>query len=226
MKKPIKTLALVSLFWLNANSQTTNEIPLKNGMVYYTFSNTLTNTKKCLAKYTYEASQKWGSKASEATTKKDRPFFGKQYGLAISQIWCQSATNPAYKGGCQDTAKIPMPTFFLQLPVKIKPNNLYNFVKEKIVSQTIEAKMELVFISKNEYVLKMKGFTYKCMTSKAGKIETKEIPLGEMYQDYLNENKKSKQESNLYDDINSLVNETDKIIRESLSETYKVDELD
>lgn len=218
MKKTIFSLLLLASS-LTIKAQETKEIPLKNGMVYYTFSNKLNNTKKCLKNYVQELPAKILAKCSEVSTQKTRPFYGKNYSLMISAPMLLSQIKV-----CEDTAKMGM--FMLSVPTKIKPTRLYNLNKQKIISQTIEAKIEIVFINKTEYILKLKGFTYKTISMSGYKSETSEHPLGEMYQAYLSDNDKSKAETNLYNDVNMMVNEVDRIIKECFTEVYKTDELD
>ena len=58
------------------------------------------------------------------------------------------------------------------------------------------------------------------------KFETEEHPLGEIYDDFLKRESKSKDQINLYKDFDMMVKEFDRIINEVLTESYKVDELD
>lgn len=221
MKKIIATTTLLFLMTLSFKSQVTTEIQMKNGMVYYTFNNKLENTKKCLSTYfepkNYgEILKKTLAKSQETSTNKSKPFFDKNYTLQVIVGHVKGKCNDTTIGG----------TIKIGLPVKVKPTRLYNLKKQKIISHNVEAKIEIVFLSKSEYIVKLKGFTYNTTTMNAYKSETGEHPLGEMYQDYLSDEDKSKDQTNLYKDINLMVNEADRIIRESIMEMYKVDELD
>jgi hypothetical protein len=204
-----------------AISQEVPEIPLKNGLVYYTFTNKLDNTKKCLSTYCSATKftdffQKMIAKTQELTTHKSKPLFGKNYTM--------TASVGQSKGQCIDTTTSGL--LILTVPTKIKPTRLYNLGKKKLISQTIEAKIEIVFLSKTEYTLKIKGFTYKTMAMNAAKVETEEHPLGEMYNDFLADDSKSKDQINLFKDVDLMVNEIDRIVKEVFTELYQVDELD
>jgi hypothetical protein len=224
MKKLIYFLLVLVISNIKIISQTTTEIPLKNGMVYYTFFNKIDNNKKCLKNYSDQLRGKCMMKSLELSTEKSKPFYGKNYSFSVSPPFMLRPINPNSVSTCIDTATLGA------LQIIFPTNNptimLYNFNKQKLISQSIRATMEIVFLTKSEYILKIKGFTLVQTTMSGTKSLIKEYELGELYQKYLSNPKKTKAETNLYNDINIFVNETDRIIRESFNEIYKTDELD
>lgn len=202
----------------NSFAQEAPQIPLKNGLVYYTFTNKLDNTKKCLSNYINvgDFTRKMNDKTKEMTDSKSKPLFDKNYFV--------TANAGRSKGLCIDTTYYGVLVF--SVPTKIKPTRLYNLSKKKLFSQIIEAKIEIVFLNKSEYTLKLKGFTYKTRAGSIAKMENEEHPLGEMYKDFLADDKKSKDQINLYNDIDFIVNEINRIVKEIFVELYQVDELD
>ncbi len=202
----------------NSFAQETPKIPLKNGLVYYTFTNKLDNTKKCLSNYVnvVDFTLKMNDKTKEMTDSKSKPLYDKNYFVF--------ANAGRSKGLCIDTTYNGALAF--SVPTKIKPTRLYNLGKKKLFSQSIEAKIEIVFLNKSEYTLKLKGFTYKTTAGSIAKMENEEHPLGEMYKDFQADDKKSKDQINLYNDIDFIVNEINRIVKEIFVELYQVDELD
>ena len=203
-------------------------IPMKNDLVFYEFTHTLKNTRQCLSKYWFNTQLKVSTKvrAKQSTIKN---FPG--YSFSFSMPNGLKRGGPHTLVNCQDTvvSDIGRPLFKKTIPVNqnlLSNNPLFHILKAKLVSQEITALVEIVFVSKNEYILKFKDFQYNVMSSKSYQSPiTEQVPLGEVYNNFLSIEKKSKDQIELFNALNLYLNSIDEIFLEALTELYQADEL-
>ncbi|MBK7130831.1 MAG: hypothetical protein IPM74_16490 [Crocinitomicaceae bacterium] len=207
----------------------TDSLPLKNGMIYFSFSHDMGNSQNCLNHYfsnggmnQYDFSKKLMEKISEFTQSQSNLLLNKNYTFFGS-------ISPACEGGsaictCMDTTMNA--EVMLGVPTKIRVTPLFGLAKKKILSQSIVGKVQLVMHSKSSYTINIRGFTYKCTTYKAGKTINEEHPLEDLYLDNLKSTSSSLAQKNIYSDLNKFMNQFDIIIEETFVEMIKVDELD
>jgi hypothetical protein len=198
------------------------ELPMKDGMVYYKFEHNEKNTKKCLSKYVSDPlfPSKIISETRELTTNKDSKWnaaFKGTYNLILSITPDYNATGD----NDQCPEKVSEGFMYLQLPTSAKTTTLYNLGKKKISSQTIKCKVTVKFIDKDSYAISFKGFTYEVMGTEGLKIFTEEHPLEEIH-----EKETGSSERKIFADIDYMINGCDKIVQEVISGLYKTDELD
>lgn len=209
------TLSFIMIQFSELTAQDAPNIPMKNGMVYCVFENKMQNTKKCLAKYCTFAEFNMKLTPKLGTIIKGNPALGTFYVMEIG--------TSGGKGQCNDTIA---GLFTTTIPVKLRPSTLHDLSKKKIFEQSLECKIEIVFKGLNEYSLKLKGFQYRAASTKNGELIIDEYPLGTLYQDFLNNSNKTKEQIKFYQDLDVILNGLNKIVFESLKELYEVDELD
>ena len=187
-------------------AQEVPELSMKNGLVFYEFKHTLNNQKKCLSTYSTVVMASVINK--NLLFKKDEAYNGYVYSFV-------TGTYSNRKGGflelnCSDTVAehisgMPM---FTVITRAFRPSR----VNEEQYMAT--AHVELIFINKNEYVLKFKDF----QSNGNG-------PLGEIYENFINTEKKSKYLIRFFNDVNFFVKYSDEIFLKSITEAYQADEL-
>jgi hypothetical protein len=224
-------ILLLLLFCNISFAQELPEIPMKNGLVYYEFKHTLKNTSKCLSKYYKEANSKVGTKIMSVTTA-NKTLNDYHYifstGIMLKGI---HAGRKGFEADCADTVSMGVPTFYFIIPTAktiLFPTVDFftHLTKARIISHKITAQVEVVFINKNEYILKFKDFQYDITSAKNFQPATSEqIPLGEIYQEFLNTEKKTKYQIEFFNAVKYFINSSDEIYLKSLTELYQADEL-
>lgn len=225
------TLILILIISTSISAQEIPEIKMKNDQVYYEFKHLLKNEKTCLSSFYVEANIKTLSKnASVKTANKSFSNYVYIFQTGGSLKGLMRGTKLTFKADCIDTVAMGGPTFSINILTEYKfltpASALINLVKVKTFSHSITAMVEVIFISKNEYILKFKDFQYNIRTGRdfQSSVET-QIPLGEVYKEFLNTEKKSKQAIEIFNAVNYFVNSSDEIYLKSLTECYKADEL-
>ena len=156
-------LLFFNIILSNLFAQQVEELPMKNGKVYFTFTNKLDNTKYCLSKY---------------------------YNSDFSILFQKKLTNLAANLNSEkSTAEIEGFTITFSQGFK---NNLnckdtilskYNTIlfpinkKEKISERKLTFNVEVIFHDKNNYTLNFKGFILWESYLKGASLVTNEIKL-------------------------------------------------
>ncbi len=224
------------------------ELPIKNGHIYYKLQHKMKNQNKCVVRYfryTMEKSSEFAisnqefnniihtrfrPKLNELNTSKKKKFnltyldYGNFEATIFPYIQNLSGNNKS----CTDTTtQIPL---FISPPIKIndllKFTNGYELItlfSDKVVSQKVKAVSEVRIINKNEYELIVKGFFIE-FYFQSGK--TMELPLGKLYEAYKKDTNKPYELTRLFTYIDEMVMGYDKIIEEIVTELIEVDELD
>jgi hypothetical protein len=214
----------VLLFCKISLAQDIPEIPMKNDLVYYELKNTLQNEKQCLSQYHTSAMGKVGVK-KQAIDQNQKFFKDVHYDIFMMPFIGK------LKPACKDTCTNGV--FMIMIPPTssiISSTSLFglirDLVKAKISEHNITASFEVIYLAKNEYILKFKDFQYNVTTMKANKIDRKEqIPLNELYNDLLNTEKKSKSQIEIFNAVNYFINASNEMFSKSLTELYRADEL-
>jgi hypothetical protein len=198
----------ILLFCNISFAQELPELSMKNGLVFYEFKHTLNNQKKCLS--TYSTVVMASVMKKNGLILKDESYNGYGYGF-VPGNW--SNRKGGYKAGylelnCSDTVAehiSGMPMFSLATCV-FRPG------RKNAEQYTVTAHVELIFVNKNEYVLKFKDFQSNG-------------PLGEMYENFINTEKKSIYLTRFFNDVNFFVKYSDEIYLKSITEAYQADDL-
>ena len=196
----------LSLFSKSQNSSDT--LPLKNGLVYYTFEHKLNNENKCLSSHFDNMLSgallgKLLPKLTELNLNKAKVFSKYNSYLSFTPGSLYAPVN------CQDTTIAGMLSFS---------------VESKKETITITAKVQVIFINKTTYILKISSFIHNSGSIKGLKYNYKEQPLGEVYQEYIKTGMKSKNEKKLFSTVNFYAHEIDRIVEEIIIELYQADE--
>lgn len=207
------------------------EIKMKNELVYYEFKHTLKNEKTCISKYYLDADLKTLYKNQSVKTAKKK-FIDYVYIFWAGGQLKTPRRNPTdpFSAQCVDTVANMAPLFSIALlpdmPLLSPTSALIYLIKVKTYAQSITAKVEVIFLSKTEYILKFKDFQYTIRTGRdfRSSVET-QIPLGEVYKEFLNTEKKSKKAIEIFNAVNYFVNSSDEIYLKSLTECFQADEL-
>lgn len=203
-------------------------IPMKNGLVYYEFKHILTNEKNCISLYFEDANLKVGLKNQTVLTAKQVQLHY-EYHFEVGERLKRNKVHAK----CSDTLNTSLLGFGISIPItsSLLPQNFDDKKSNgKIFGHGVSANVEVIFLNKNEYILKFKDFQYSYLTMSKnlntyGDITTVQIPLGELYQEFLNTEKKTKYQIEFFNAINYFINSSDEIYLKSLTELYQADEL-
>lgn len=197
----------ILLFCNISFAQELPELSMKNGLVFYEFKHTLNNQKKCLSTYSTVVMASVINK--NGLFKKDEAYSGYVYSFFTGTYSNRKKGKMGFlELNCSDTVAehiSGMPMFSL-ITRAFRPGRVN---EEKYM---VTAHVELIFINKNEYILKFKDFQSNG-------------PLGEMYENFINTEKKSKYLIRFFNDVNFFVEYSDEIFLKSITEAYQADEL-
>ncbi len=218
-----KKLLLLALAFINLTilkAQELPELPMKNGMAYYTFEHKLDN-KECLAKYfSIESSMntKIVTYCSQLTLQKSGTYKKSLFNLFIPRKLANGTK-------CLDTLK-SNPGFSLSTigGLMWRPM-IIEFVRKKAVQSDIKAQIDIIFISKNQYKLVFKDLTYHIYWAQGTKNGIDIHNIGELYQKTKDSGKIDKSDIKFFEDLDFFIKSADEIILKSLTETYKAAEL-
>lgn len=213
MKKNL--LNLILLVCSNIlTAQELPEIPMKNGMAYYSFVHKLDNSKKCLKKYfgTTTFNLKIGNSINQINSKSSGIFKGKQIFL--------SGFIPL-NDKCIDTLNNPTGFSLSKTEALLWDPSIIEVKKIKITASSISSEIDVIFLSKNEYKIVFKDLTYKIMSTQGFDLHS----IGELYQKLKTTNNASKSDLKFFEDLNFCIKAVDELILKALTETYKADEL-
>ena len=220
------TLLTVAMFFGIAILAQKTELPMKNDMIYYSTEDIkMTNTKKCLSAY-FDWYKIWDKCESLSSEIRRNSRNDKKY---TDLFFVSIGPKDVVKGmnkllDCHDTIngelKISLPGNMSPFFIRDKLNNKH------ILEINITATVQIIFLSKDSYKVKTKGFTYIASIEEDNQIATTNLPLEELYFGYKNADKVSKDETYMYEDINASVLGFQRMLNEYLKAAYKTDELD
>ena len=221
------TLLTVAMFFGIAILAQKTELPMKNDMIYYSTEDIkMTNTKKCLSTYIRGLSvltEKCISSLSSEIRKNSRNK-AKYTTPEVPLVALSGMPSFLQNVPCKDTLN---GEFIITLPGNISPFYFGNVFKKKHVAVVqITAVVQVIFTSKDTYKMKTKGFIYKAGVIENYQVVWEDHPLEELYLAYKNSDKISKDETYMYEDLNSAVLGCQRILNEYLKAAYKTDELD
>lgn len=224
MKNYLTSIILL-VFSSTIFAQNLPDIPMKKGMVYYSFEHKLDNTAKCLSSYIDGSIQSAGivtsiqnklSLAGEKLWKEDKNVYS--YGLSLTRkmldLNCQDTFN------CQSNAlNIILQNNFMT------PQGIVDLITGKSYGKNLTASITIVFISKNEYVLKIKDLVYSISWTKGSKSGVDIFNLGEYYEKVKSSGELKKDDIKFFSFIDEIMKTTDKILLNAITDTYMSDEL-
>ena len=195
------------------------EIPMKNGMAYYSYVHKLDNSKKCLKKYfgTTTFSLKLGNSINQINSESSGLFKSKQIYM--------SGFIPSFNDKCIDTINNPTGFSLSKTGDLLWRPILIEIIRKKITASSISSQIDVIFLSKNEYKIVFKDLTYKIMWTQGFKTGFDLHNIGELYQKLKTSEKVSKSDVKFFEDLNFYIKAVDEIILKALTETYKADEL-
>lgn len=199
------------------NAQQLPEIPMKNGMVYYSFKHKLNNSKKCISKYyntdfLVSLNRKIETFSSKINDEKPTLEQG-VYTITFSQGFKNGSPHSQNNLNCKDTTV-----------------SKYNFIvfpiskKEKIADRKLTFNVETVFQDKNNYTLIFKGFILQESFLKGRSLVTNEIRLEDRYNELASKAELTKAEISFFEQLNYILVELDKLYGEVLEQQYLIDE--
>ena len=153
------TLILILIISTSISAQELPNIPIKNGMVFYSFEHKLDNTAKCLSSYIDGPPQRLGLHTSiqnklflvgQKISSEDKNIFS--YSLTLTRTMLDL--------NCQDTFNCQSNALNIIFKPNFKaPQGIVHLIT-KSGAKNLTASITIVFISKNEYVLKIKDIVY------------------------------------------------------------------
>ena len=223
MKKHFFALLLLVCYNL-LSAQELPEIPLKNGMAYYSFEHKLDNKTNCLSTYFDRKNTKSLStltKISDYTRifnskiSKDKIGFSLAVGGgAKMEVKC-SDTITSIKGLYFGTAGSNV--FWKPLIIE--------FLSKRVTKSVVSANVAIVFTSKTDYILVIKDITYTIDYIKGGKHGIDYYKIGELYEQLKSSDKIKKDDIKFFENLNFFMQSADEIILKSLTDAYQADEL-
>ena len=100
-----------------------------------------------------------------------------------------------------------------------------NLITGKSRIKILTASVTIVFISKNEYVLKIKDIVYSIQWTKGAKSGVDIFNLGEYYEKVKSSGELKKDDIAFFSTIDEIMKTTDKILLSAITDTYMADEL-
>ncbi len=210
------------------HSQELPEIPMKNGMAYYSFEHKLDNNKKCLSKYfnTIDSPSESGTLrlkiaafSTQLTSQQSKKY------KSISFILVPPLN--LIKGfKCIDTLKnsTGFTLYSYSQDILWRPL-IIELLRKKTTGSAINAQVEVIFLSNTDYKLVFKDLTYKISWMQGSKNGSDIYNIGELYEQTKASGKISKSDIKFFEDLNFFIKSADEIILKALTETYRADEL-
>lgn len=189
-------------------SQELPDVPIKNGMTYYSFEHKFDNQKKCISNYFGMISTE--SLAMNTTIGKKSLLVSNEIGSSIRLIFMDPNN---VKPNCLDTITSSNQSITIVL------NN-----SKTLKSLPIQGTIRIIFTSKNEYVLQILNLKYNSLYQpKADKNEV--FGIAEIYERIQQRGKASNKEIKFFNEINMIAEKIDEIILKSVTEVYRADDL-
>ena len=202
-------------------SQELPEIPMKNGMAYYSYEHKLDNTKKCIVDYSGERTfmKKIVDYSIEFTLKRTGKLINN------NRLNIVPPGRTAIKNRCLDTLTSPI-GFILTKSGELQWRPaIVEALRKRITETEITSQVSMIFISKNTYILVFKDLNCKITYMQGNKLTTEIHSIHELYNEIKMSGKITKADINFFEDLNFFIKSSDEIILKALTETYKADEL-
>ncbi len=224
MKNYLTSIILL-VFSSTIFAQNLPEIPMKNGMAYYSFEHKLNNTTKCLSSYIDGPVQRLGVLAP---IQNKLLLVGEKIGKEDKYIYTYSLSlrRKMLDLNCQDTFNCQSNDLNILLePTFITPQGIVDLITGKSNVKNLTASITIFFISKNEYVLKIKDLVYSISWTKGSKSGVDIFNLGEYYEKVKSSGELKKDDIKFFSFIDEIMKTTDKILLNAITDTYMSDEL-
>ena len=227
--KIILTLSVILCFFQSYTQELPN-FSMKGKYLFILFDNVkLDNTKKCLSSYVDENIQTSCELKCEEINgkhkKKNAFYFGDVEVYSYAMI-------TDYPVKCQDTAQI---VGSIIMPIKKNlsqitgfttiPGLIVKYNSKNLIAQSIEFSGEIIFISKNEYFIKFKGFKLINGYAERSEVIIEELELGELYNAVKSSENPKKNEIDFFIEFNQIVGELNAMFNEVIKEAFEIDEL-
>lgn len=226
----MKTIVLIValIFQLNIlHAQNLPEMPMKNGMIYYSFDHKLENPKKCITYYvsTYDMnSANISSKVlnlSNQLTAKESGVKRLSFMMFPPLIAVPLNTAPE----CIDTIIKPLALIITQSGDIMWRPAVIELFRKKVIGTQITADMVTIFNSKDSYTLIVKNLTYKIQWSKGLKNGYDIYNISEKYEELKNSGKITKKDIKFFEKLNFFIKSADEMLLKAITETYKGSDL-
>jgi hypothetical protein len=202
------------------------DLPTKDGKIYYVFKTNLSNEKKCLKEYHFLATRKFTDRIKQQMKGRyDKVYDNQNLVLFSASDKVNNYNSP--KNTCIDTLETGL--FFFIIPKTINYFDLTvlglvsNLAKPKVLTSQITAEPYLIFNSKNQYELRFRKFMLK-LTLMDG--STTDLDLSQYYNELKNKEKLTKNDVQLFLELNEILELTNKVYSECLKFEYENEELD
>lgn len=237
----MKAISLIFvLFIVNLYAQNNMDIlPFKGKYIYYSFPDTLQNTKRCLSYYSSSIDDKnsenlIAEEFSANVTAKIMAELG-SYNIGVFGLKTQEVTFAVPTKmikGCSDDV---IGEFEVHFP---KPNDFFvnktilgrlaTIGKFKISDIVVNAQVKVIFNSKNSFELIFTNFNVTYAGTIGGDVKIETIPLEEVYNSVISEEAGDKMyelQIKQFSLIDDFVKTCNRVYLEELIRTYEIDEL-
>jgi len=229
----MRQIVIIYLFGLSffGFSQEEWKLPTTSSLIYYKFQETFEETNKELCQVmgmdgatSMFFNGKIMPKCQELATNHGNWL------ITAGQYAFHFALSPPPSMKCNKSGNDTLVgTVAILIPPKFELTRLYNIGKDKVVTQTVKFRIQMILIGKNEYLLKLKGFTLETMSrtikSSTG-VKTNEYDLGKLYSEFESADKQKKELQRFYTDINTFANSVNSILREIIEREIALSNLD
>lgn len=202
------------------------DLPTRDGKIYYVFKTTLDNEKKCIKEYHPLTTSKFADRIKQQMKGRYDKIYDNQ-NLVLFSAFDKVYINNSLKNSCIDTLETGL--FFFIIPKTFNYLDytvlglVSNLSKPKVLTSQITAEPYLIFNSKNEYELRFRKFMLK-LTLMDG--STNDLDLSQYYNELKNKVKLSKNDVQLFLELNEILELTNKVYSECLKFEYENEELD
>lgn len=223
-------IILIAAFWKNTcHSQIKlPDMPLKEGLIYYQFKDTL-NNKKCLKSYfkvNYgEINSKIAAKIHEEEKLRYQYVKKTDSKLILMHIPTKIYNSSLKMQTCADTFN--KGNLYILFPEKLNYFDftplgiLINAGKKRIEYMAVKSNIEVVFFSNNIFEVRYKSFTIE---TKFRNGEESTIELSDLYQISKKQENLKKEDIVLFEEIDFWVKRSHEIMNKSLEQVFKYDD--
>jgi hypothetical protein len=201
-------------------------LPMKNGLIYYTFTDSISINKKCIKDY---LKSKTIDRIDNLFLKESDIRYPKNKKNQSLKDFCELNFNTSSSGiNNEKCLEKKTGNFILVF------NNSINYIdltpiglilktgKKRVVNFSLTSDFEINFTSKNSYTYTLKKIILY-LTYWGG--EVKEVELSELYQKLSSENNIKEEDTFIFNELQFWVKKSNEIIKQALSFEIKYDDL-
>lgn len=235
--------SIVVLFTLQATGQSLPDLPMKEDMIFYSFTRNTKEAKNCLWTYYISKSNTFYDNLQKF---KDSLFFARfqktknqKYGFKFEQSGGNSrhslAGQPesAEKDCLKQAGSIFKVTYPDQRPgiaIAFMDSRIANNIKQMAnvkqeISNGFEFELDIFFKNKKDFTITFRGFKYISFYEQKGVRLHEEIPLEDIYNQLKNSPKITKEQAAFFNDVDFFVKSIERLVLKGLNYAVKTDDL-